>query len=327
MGTSGQRQQSRSRRSNTQKQQLAKLNFDKYRHRAQKENKNPKTSLRQQLNVTKNLLNETLQELSNTQNQLKGAQNTVSITSQQLSSTRALLDTSQITNSGLYRMLRVERRKNQRYDVSRTKYNEKIKQLTASLETERKSTALALRERDRAREAQLRAEAAWRSVVNSSETEIAKYKRIIVDCRAKNRAFQMQTLRSNRARDKSHAKAKQAARMVETKRSWNLKKGGAYTPDARAMARMLVKAGCSQGKVGSVIQHIANKAGRSVKGKMARRTVQRALMEGGIAARIQLAHEMADADGKQNSLDNFSILKFFRAHHQYRRNNSSGGKL
>ncbi|KAJ6548832.1 hypothetical protein B0H19DRAFT_952564, partial [Mycena capillaripes] len=76
-----------------------------------------------------------------------------------------------------------------------------------------------------------------------------------------------------------------------------------YTADARAMARTLVKAGCSQEKVGSVIQYVAQKAGRTVKGKMSRRTVQRSMVEGGVAARIQLAHEMAQADGITLSTD------------------------
>ncbi|KAJ6517230.1 hypothetical protein C8R47DRAFT_960401 [Mycena vitilis] len=113
----------------------------------------------------------------------------------------------------------------------------------------------------------------------------------------------MQTLRSQRARDKARTKAQQAALSAKTKRGWNLMKGGAYTADARAMARALVKAGCSQEKVGAIIQLVACKAGRLVKKKMSRRTVQRALIEGGVAARIQLAHEMAQADGVTLSSD------------------------
>ncbi|KAJ7328308.1 hypothetical protein DFH08DRAFT_709625 [Mycena albidolilacea] len=84
---------------------------------------------------------------------------------------------------------------------------------------------------------------------------------------------------------------------------WDLTKGGAYTVDARVMAHELVNAGCSQEKVGSIIQYVGQKAGHSVKKKMSHRTVQRVLMEGGVAARIQLAHEMADADGIALSTD------------------------
>ncbi|KAF8193284.1 hypothetical protein K438DRAFT_2133118 [Mycena galopus ATCC 62051] len=89
--------------------------------------------------------------------------------------------------------------------------------------------------------------------------------------------------------------------------NWSLRKGGAYTADARAMARALVGAGCSQEKVGNMIQYVARMAGRSVKQKMSRRTVQRALMEGSVAARIQLAHEMVDADGVALSTDTTTV--------------------
>ncbi|KAJ7221761.1 hypothetical protein GGX14DRAFT_388880 [Mycena pura] len=117
----------------------------------------------------------------------------------------------------------------------------------------------------------------------------------------KTRSLMMKTLRSQRSRerDRLHVKALQSSKLMR----WDLKKGGAYTADARAMARELVNAGCSQEKVGSIIQYVGQKAGGSVKKKMSRRTVQRALMEGGIAARIQLAHEMVDANGIVLSTD------------------------
>ncbi|KAJ7125578.1 hypothetical protein C8R43DRAFT_1090413 [Mycena crocata] len=88
---------------------------------------------------------------------------------------------------------------------------------------------------------------------------------------------------------------------------WALVKNGKYTADARSMARALHKAGCAQGKIGGVIQYVAQKAGLLVKKKMSRRTVQRLLIEGGVAARIQLAYEMAQADGLTASGDATSL--------------------
>ncbi|KAJ7719849.1 hypothetical protein B0H16DRAFT_1739188 [Mycena metata] len=83
---------------------------------------------------------------------------------------------------------------------------------------------------------------------------------------------------------------------------------GAYTPVAKSIIRTVAKSGCSQGKVGAVLKAVAQAAGLSVKGKgPSRRTVQRALMEGGVAARIQLAYEMADADGVTLSSDATSL--------------------
>jgi hypothetical protein len=61
---------------------------------------------------------------------------------------------------------------------------------------------------------------------------------------------------------------------------------------------MLVAAGWSKEYVGSVIQMICKKAGVTVQGKMSRRTVSRAILEGGIAAQIQLDYELTQAKGK-----------------------------
>ncbi|KAJ7787218.1 hypothetical protein B0H14DRAFT_3505801 [Mycena olivaceomarginata] len=72
---------------------------------------------------------------------------------------------------------------------------------------------------------------------------------------------------------------------------------------------MLHKAGCTQGKVGSVISNIAKHAGLEVKGDMSRCTVQCALIEGGVAACVQLGYEMADTDGQRSAL-NFEVHNF-----------------
>jgi Skp family chaperone for outer membrane proteins len=127
-----------------------------------------------------------------------------------------------------------------------------IKQLSLALASEQQTTSLAVMEHDSGLEAASRPKAAFGTLLNSSNADIAKYKDLLHDCRAKNRALQINALRSQRARDKAQTKAKQAGQSAKVKQSWNLKKGGAYTPDDRAMARVLVKAGCSQGKVGSV---------------------------------------------------------------------------
>ncbi|KAF7341072.1 hypothetical protein MSAN_02093300 [Mycena sanguinolenta] len=122
-----------------------------------------------------------------------------------------------------------------------------------------------------------------RHLLDQSSAEAARLKSLLHDSRQKTRTIQMQNLRSRRSRDKARAKAQKAIELSKTKICWSLRKGGAYTADARAMARALVGAGCSQEKVGEMIQYIARMAGRSVKQKMSRRTVQRALMEGGVA--------------------------------------------
>ena len=82
-------------------------------------------------------------------------------------------------------------------------------------------------------------------------------------------------------------------------RTYRLLSKGAYKPQARELACVLVAAGCSKEYVGSVIQLICKKAGVTVQGKMSRRTVSRAILEGGIAAEIQLGHELTQAKGKK----------------------------
>ncbi|KII95110.1 hypothetical protein PLICRDRAFT_69546, partial [Plicaturopsis crispa FD-325 SS-3] len=81
---------------------------------------------------------------------------------------------------------------------------------------------------------------------------------------------------------------------------------GGYTPCVRSLARKLVKAGCSQEHVGPTIASIASMLGISVKGRISRRTVGRALREGGIASKIQLGHEVKNADSFTVSTDGTS---------------------
>ncbi|THU77493.1 hypothetical protein K435DRAFT_738419, partial [Dendrothele bispora CBS 962.96] len=60
----------------------------------------------------------------------------------------------------------------------------------------------------------------------------------------------------------------------------------------RAMARTLVKYGCARGKIGGIIRNVAALFGIEVKNEMSRRTVGRTVLEGWVAAQIQLGHEL-----------------------------------
>jgi hypothetical protein len=80
-------------------------------------------------------------------------------------------------------------------------------------------------------------------------------------------------------------------------------KKGVYTPQARALARTLVTAGCTQDFVGVLIQKICKTVGVTVEEKMSRHTVARAIKEGGVAAKMQLAYELAEADSFTASSD------------------------
>ncbi|KAI0051072.1 hypothetical protein FA95DRAFT_1486152 [Auriscalpium vulgare] len=88
-----------------------------------------------------------------------------------------------------------------------------------------------------------------------------------------------------------------------------LTRGGAYTSQARALARTLVKNGCAMGSVASVVAKVAKTFGVSVDRSMSRRSVSRAVLEGGIAAKIQLGYEISQAqsngDGTSHKHTNF----------------------
>ncbi|KAJ7735672.1 hypothetical protein B0H14DRAFT_3898633, partial [Mycena olivaceomarginata] len=286
-------------RSLAQREQLAKTQAAR-RHNSQNV---PPTSRPTKNTLQKDLKN-TRKVLSATQERLHATERQLALTTTQLSRTQSTLISVQnnytiltTNNADLYRLLRNERRTTQRYAAAKRDLKGEITGLSSALESAEKERALAIFERDRARASEAQILLRMREILDHSDTEVARLKNLLQRSRQKTRSLQMKALRLQRshARDKLRLKNEKALQSSKSMR-WDLTKGGAYTADARAMARELVNAGCSQEKVGSIIQYVGQKAGRSVKKKMSRRTVQRALMEGGVAARIQLAHEMADAD-------------------------------
>lgn len=72
---------------------------------------------------------------------------------------------------------------------------------------------------------------------------------------------------------------------------------GVYTSEARALMRTLVKSGCAPSMVGKVMRAVGGFAGLRINCTVSRRTIQRAILEGGIAARIQLGYEISQAKG------------------------------
>lgn len=76
-----------------------------------------------------------------------------------------------------------------------------------------------------------------------------------------------------------------------------LMRKGAYTVQARAMARYLVKTGTAEKHVGHAIKHLGGMLGIEVNHVMSKRTVQRAILEEGVASDIQLGFEMAKSQG------------------------------
>jgi hypothetical protein len=72
-----------------------------------------------------------------------------------------------------------------------------------------------------------------------------------------------------------------------------LTKHSMFTPEAWVLAWIIVWSGCSQAKVGVVIQSIEKLLDITIKTPMSHQTVGRAILEGGVAAKIQLGYEMS----------------------------------
>ena len=134
---------------------------------------------------------------------------------------------------------------------------------------------------------------------------LAKEKQLKVEAKIKSAQKTNHILQKHLARipDIKATAAKLAkSRANKENRVLNLKSEGPYHPKAHELARALTAAGCSQKFVSTVIQTVCQHAGVTVQGQMSRRTVKRAIEEGGIMAEIQLAHELIHTKG------NFSIL-------------------
>ncbi|KAJ7604097.1 hypothetical protein DFH06DRAFT_1349727 [Mycena polygramma] len=82
-------------------------------------------------------------------------------------------------------------------------------------------------------------------------------------------------------------------------------RSGIYTSQTRRLARTMVQSGCARGKVGPLMSEIASVFGVKISRKMSRRTVSRAILEGGVAASMQMTYEIG--------LNTGNYLRYFLA--------------
>jgi hypothetical protein len=215
------------------------------------------------------------------------------------------LQAAEEKNASLYKTIRVERRKGQRAGVRKQILEGQIKFLqSVELSTAKgdATRAIQLLDKSRSDNEHLKHELSRLLERCTLEATQSKAKRAKLDSKLaaskkQNRNFEK---RCNRAPE-IKAKAVKRARDVANKenRTCKLLHKGSYSPQARELARMLVSAGCSREYVSNVIHAVCKNAGVAVQGSMSRRTVSRAILEGGIAAKIQIGHELAQAEGKQ----------------------------
>lgn len=119
--------------------------------------------------------------------------------------------------------------------------------------------------------------------------------------RKKIKALQQQVKRRAGMISRSIARAKksQVGRVTER---------GIYTVHARKMARIMADAGCTRGKVGSLMEKVGEIFGVRINRCMSRRTVSRTIQEGGIAAQMQATFELGLNEGSSRSLSVFLAL-------------------
>ncbi|KAJ7741249.1 hypothetical protein B0H16DRAFT_1423683 [Mycena metata] len=81
---------------------------------------------------------------------------------------------------------------------------------------------------------------------------------------------------------------------------------GIYTAHAWRLARIMADGGCARAKIGPMMERIAEVFGVRINRAMSRRTVGRAIEEGGVAARMQLIYELSKNKGVTISADSTS---------------------
>ncbi|KAJ7213194.1 hypothetical protein GGX14DRAFT_519404 [Mycena pura] len=135
-------------------------------------------------------------------------------------------------------------------------------------------------------------------VANTRETS-AKGKGSQDLLRKKNKALQQRIQRSVKTLTQSVNRAKKHHFCRATEK-------GVYTIQARRLARIMVDSGCARAKVGPLMAQIGAVFGVHINREMSRRTVGRAIEEGGVAAKMQIAYELSLNEGVTISADSTS---------------------
>lgn len=215
-------------------------------------------------------------------------------------------------NAALYNSLRVQRRQYQRTLSRLQLLNQKFQKLkqTELLETDTISTdAIQLLDNVIAENVQLQ-EALVEVTQKLADTKAlntsihkenmaalsSNYKEQLHTLRAKNRNLQKTVSRAGELKANAYKRGfAEGKKSISTLR---LVEKGVYTPRARSVARTLVLAGCATKHIGRVIRTVCDAAGITVKGNISGRTAARAVLEGGIAAKIQIGYDLGKAKGE-----------------------------
>lgn len=144
-------------------------------------------------------------------------------------------------------------------------------------------------------------------LVHTQELKISKLKKRLHSSQKKIQALK------KRCKCAPEALAREISRMrhADAKKSstFDLCRKGVVKKEVRQMARALVKAGCGQEHVSSVIKQVCMGVGVTVIGDISRRTVGRSILDGGVAADLQLAVEIKGTHSRHQSAPLLHVSK------------------
>ncbi|KAF8221737.1 hypothetical protein L208DRAFT_1529652 [Tricholoma matsutake] len=224
------------------------------------------------------------------QSDLEDCRTTLDSTQAELEATATALRAAESKSGDLQHALKIQKQKVRRTQASKVKLQSIVDFLqSVQLPNAREEAAKAIELLDGTTKenASLRDELC--QLLESSAAEVSDLKDKLVQSRKKVHTLQKHNNCAPGTLAREVEKAK--SQVLKEKHNFSLLQKGVYTPEACVLARMLVQAGCSQEYVGEIIQKVC-KSGVEVSAKMSRRTVARAILEGGIAAEIQLAYEI-----------------------------------
>lgn len=183
-----------------------------------------------------------------------------------------------------------DQRHNERRQLCRSRIA--LKQAREKIKALLKSSKHAERARQYAEEEEGRTRADAETAIRSLEDRYAVQRDKLTRCLGIVRTLQKRCARFPRVLEARIEQAKTRPTV------FRLKQKGIYTNHARALARVLIRCGCSQRKVGEVVQLVGKALGITVLGRMSAHTVRRVVLEGGIASDLQMGFELSKAKGE-----------------------------
>lgn len=122
--------------------------------------------------------------------------------------------------------------------------------------------------------------------------------------RKQNKALQMKASRASAAKSAAKLKSAEVIDALTITSKHRLKEDGVVTDDARILVRDLVECNIPVKHVGKAINVVAQHFGIKVTDKISERTVGRVVLEGGIAAEMQIVDEANHSQSKLIDLIN-----------------------